>query len=115
MTKILNGKMKQLYCSIRCKRSNKERPEKLHFFKHINIKTLLVNFLSKVLFLCSKLYCMGIAGCIACLFIGIILGLIGGGGSILTVPVLVYSFFIPPAIAISYLLFFVGVTSLLSA
>ena len=35
---------------------------------------------------------MEIAGYIASLIIGISLGLIGGGGSILTVPVLVYLF-----------------------
>jgi uncharacterized membrane protein YfcA len=35
---------------------------------------------------------MDITGYIASIFIGISLGLIGGGGSILTVPVLVYLF-----------------------
>ena len=45
---------------------------------------------------------MEIAGYIASLFIGVSLGLIGGGGSILTVPVLVYLFSISPPIAISY-------------
>jgi uncharacterized membrane protein YfcA len=39
------------------------------------------------------------------------LGLIGGGGSILTVPVLVYLFAIEPVIATSYSLFIVGLTS----
>ncbi len=58
---------------------------------------------------------MEIAGYIASLFIGISLGLIGGGGSILTVPVLVYLFAISPTIAISYSLFIVGVTSLAGA
>jgi uncharacterized membrane protein YfcA len=37
-------------------------------------------------------FCMEIIGYIASLIIGISLGLIGGGGSILTVPVLVYLF-----------------------
>jgi uncharacterized protein len=55
---------------------------------------------------------MDIAGYIASLFIGISLGLIGGGGSILTVPVLVYLFALSPTIAISYSLFIVGFTSL---
>lgn len=54
-------------------------------------------------------------GYIAALFIGIALGLIGGGGSILTVPVLVYLFKIPPITATSYSLFIVGVTSLIGA
>ncbi|HEX8358375.1 MAG TPA: sulfite exporter TauE/SafE family protein, partial [Segetibacter sp.] len=42
-------------------------------------------------------------------------GLMGGGGSILTVPVLVYLFAISPTIAISYSLFIVGFTSLVGA
>ncbi len=58
---------------------------------------------------------MEIAGYIASLFIGVSLGLIGGGGSILTVPVLVYLFAISPTIAISYSLFIVGLTSLVGA
>ncbi len=51
-------------------------------------------------------------GYIAALFIGISLGLIGGGGSILTVPVLVYLFGLSPLLAVSYSLFIVGSTSL---
>jgi len=58
---------------------------------------------------------MHIAGYIASLFIGISLGLIGGGGSILTVPVLVYLFGISPVLATSYSLFIVGSTSLVGA
>ena len=58
---------------------------------------------------------MEIAGFIASLFIGISLGLIGGGGSILTLPVLVYLFAISPTIAISYSLFIVGFTSLVGS
>ncbi len=54
-------------------------------------------------------------GYVAALFIGISLGLIGGGGSILTVPVLVYLFAISPTLAISYSLFIVGFTSLVGA
>lgn len=55
---------------------------------------------------------MEIAGYIASLIIGISLGLIGGGGSILTVPVLVYLFRVSPAPAMAYSLFIVGTTSL---
>jgi uncharacterized membrane protein YfcA len=44
--------------------------------------------------------------------IGVALGLIGGGGSILTVPVLVYLFHVEPALATAYSLFIVGVTAL---
>ena len=55
---------------------------------------------------------MEITGYIASLIIGISLGLIGGGGSILTVPVLVYMFGIDPVLATAYSLFIVGTTSL---
>lgn len=58
---------------------------------------------------------MHILGYFASLFIGISLGLIGGGGSILTVPVLVYLFSISPVLSTSYSLFVVGSTSLVGA
>jgi hypothetical protein len=45
------------------------------------------------------------------ILIGILLGLTGGGGSILTVPVLVYIIHLNPIIASAYSLFIVGVTS----
>lgn len=45
---------------------------------------------------------MDIAGYLASIFIGIALGLIGGGGSILTVPVLVYLFRIDAVLATAY-------------
>jgi uncharacterized membrane protein YfcA len=45
------------------------------------------------------------------LLIGLILGLMGGGGSILTVPVLVYLLGINPVTATAYSLFIVGSTS----
>src|SRR5690606_7793971 len=54
---------------------------------------------------------MDTIGYIASIFIGISLGLIGGGGSILTVPVLVYLFRIDAAVATVYSLFIVGMTS----
>ncbi len=53
-----------------------------------------------------------IIGYVASLIIGISLGLIGGGGSILTVPVLVYLFGVNPVPATAYSLFIVGATSL---
>jgi uncharacterized membrane protein YfcA len=56
-----------------------------------------------------------ILGYIGALFIGAILGLIGGGGSILTVPVLVYLLYMNPIIATAYSLFIVGVSSLFGA
>jgi hypothetical protein len=54
---------------------------------------------------------MEIIGFIASIVIGISLGLIGGGGSILTVPVLVYLFHVDAVLATAYSLFIVGLTS----
>jgi len=53
-----------------------------------------------------------IVGYFASGLIGISLGLIGGGGSIITIPVLVYLFHIEPTLATAYSLFIVGSTSL---
>jgi uncharacterized protein len=58
---------------------------------------------------------MELIGYIASALIGISLGLIGGGGSILTVPVMVYLFGIQPLLATSYSLFIVGTTSLIGS
>ncbi len=55
---------------------------------------------------------MELIGYIAAVLIGVSLGLIGGGGSILTVPVLVYLFGIDVEKAIPYSLFIVGMTSI---
>ncbi|WP_306352669.1 sulfite exporter TauE/SafE family protein [Flavobacterium sp. '19STA2R22 D10 B1'] len=49
------------------------------------------------------------------LVVGIVLGLVGSGGSILTVPILVYMFNITPVIASAYSLFVVGSSSLIGA
>lgn len=54
---------------------------------------------------------MEILGYIASILIGISLGLIGGGGSILTVPVLVYLLKVEPVPATAYSLFIVGLTA----
>ncbi|MCE3075972.1 sulfite exporter TauE/SafE family protein [Chryseobacterium gwangjuense] len=54
---------------------------------------------------------MEIFGYIAAVLIGVSLGLIGGGGSILTVPVLVYLFRINASVATEYSLFIVGISS----
>ncbi|MFM2251063.1 MAG: hypothetical protein RLZZ358_1990 [Bacteroidota bacterium] len=56
-----------------------------------------------------------IIGFAAAVLIGISLGLIGGGGSILTVPVMVYILKIDPVLATAYSLFVVGSTSLVGA
>jgi len=58
---------------------------------------------------------MELIGYLASLMIGLSLGLIGGGGSILTVPVLVYLFGVDPVLATAYSLFIVGSTSLVGA
>jgi uncharacterized protein len=47
--------------------------------------------------------------------VGVVLGLLGGGGSILSIPILVYLFEVEPVVAQSYSLFIVGVTSLVGA
>jgi len=54
---------------------------------------------------------MEIIGYIASILIGISLGLIGSGGSILTVPVLVYLFSVDAVSATAYSLFIVGFTA----
>jgi uncharacterized membrane protein YfcA len=56
-----------------------------------------------------------IFGYVGALFIGLVLGLIGGGGSILTVPILVYALTLNPVVATAYSLFVVGATSLVGA
>ncbi|EAS18730.1 conserved hypothetical transmembrane protein [Flavobacteria bacterium BBFL7] len=56
-----------------------------------------------------------IIGYIGALLIGLVLGLIGGGGSILTVPILVYALTLNPVLATAYSLFVVGTTSLVGA
>ena len=56
-----------------------------------------------------------ILGYVGALLIGIVLGLIGGGGSILTVPILVYLMFVNPVTATAYSLFIVGVSALVGA
>jgi len=58
---------------------------------------------------------MIVLGYLGALIIGIVLGLIGGGGSILTVPIFVYLFDVNPILATAYSLFVVGVTALAGA
>jgi len=54
---------------------------------------------------------MIVLGYIGALIMGLVLGLIGGGGSILTVPILHYLFGIDAATATAYSLFVVGATA----
>jgi uncharacterized membrane protein YfcA len=56
-----------------------------------------------------------ILGYIGALLVGLTLGLLGGGGSILTVPILVYLLGTNPVLATAYSLFVVGSTSLVGA
>ena len=55
---------------------------------------------------------INIYGVIGALLIGIVLGLTGGGGSILTFPILVYVLSVNPITSTSYSLFVVGSTAL---
>jgi hypothetical protein len=58
---------------------------------------------------------MEILGYIGAIIMGLSLGLIGGGGSILTVPILVYLFSVDMVTATAYSLFLVGVTSVVGS
>ena len=58
---------------------------------------------------------MDILGYVGAVLMGVSLGFFGGGGSILTVPILVYLFNIDPVLATAYSLFIVGVTSLVGS
>ena len=56
-----------------------------------------------------------IIGYFGALVIGVVLGLVGGGGSILTVPIFVYLLYINPVMATAYSLFVVGISALVGA
>jgi uncharacterized membrane protein YfcA len=56
-----------------------------------------------------------IIGYVGAIIMGLSLGMIGGGGSILTVPILVYLFSIDAVLATAYSLFIVGLTSLIGS
>lgn len=58
---------------------------------------------------------MELVGFVAAVIIGFTMGLIGGGGSILTVPVMVYFLGVEPVLATAYSLFIVGLTSLIGS
>jgi len=58
---------------------------------------------------------MEVFGYIASVIIGFVLGLLGGGGSILSIPILVYLFHVDAVTASAYSLFIVGATSLAGA
>ncbi len=54
---------------------------------------------------------MEIIGYVAAVIMGVTLGVIGGGGSILTVPILVYLMGVAPSTATGYSLLIVGSTA----
>jgi uncharacterized protein len=56
-----------------------------------------------------------LAGYIGALIVGAVLGVLGGGGSILTIPLLVYVLRLPPVDATGYSMFIVGVAALAGA
>jgi uncharacterized membrane protein YfcA len=58
---------------------------------------------------------MELIGYLGAILMGLSLGLIGGGGSILTVPILVYLFKIDAVLATAYSLFIVGLVSLIGS
>ena len=58
---------------------------------------------------------MAVLGFLSATIIGLVLGALGGGGSILTVPVLVYIMGVPTVEATAYSLFVVGVTAAVGA
>lgn len=58
---------------------------------------------------------MELLGYFLSIVMGLTLGLLGGGGSILTVPILVYVMRIDPVLATAYSLFVVGLTALIGA
>lgn len=58
---------------------------------------------------------MELLGYFGAVLMGLSLGLIGGGGSVLTVPIMVYLFRVEPVLATAYSLFCVGLTSLAGA
>lgn len=53
-----------------------------------------------------------IIGYILALFVGVVLGVLGSGGSILSVPIFVYIMNVSPVLATAYSLFVVGITAL---
>lgn len=56
-----------------------------------------------------------VLGYLATMIMGVTLGLLGGGGSILTVPILVYLFGLPAVEATAYSLFIVGLAALIGS
>lgn len=96
--------------------SKQSKRETICVYKHPYVTKVAVH-LSKQFHFCTQKekITMEIIGYTASVLIGISLGLIGGGGSILTVPVLVYLFGIDAVLATEYSLFIVGVSSVVGS
>ncbi len=62
-----------------------------------------------------EIHILTVLGYFGAILVGLFLGLIGGGGSILTVPILVYLFGISPLLATSYSLFIVALSSIIGS
>lgn len=73
------------------------------------------NRLTKTIHSTLPLQRMETLGFFLAALVGVTLGVIGGGGSILTLPILVYVMGVDPVLATSYSLFVVGTTSLVGA
>lgn len=56
---------------------------------------------------------IAILGYIGAILTGLVLGLLGGGGAAVSIPILVYAFNVPPSLATGYSLLIVGFTALL--
>jgi uncharacterized membrane protein YfcA len=56
-----------------------------------------------------------IAGFILAVLVGLSMGLMGSGGSILTLPIFVYIFHIEPQYALDYSLFSIGILALVGS
>ncbi len=71
-----------------------------------------ISFVTRSFALMSGQELFGYASAIV---VGLVIGLAGGGGSILTVPIFIYVFHIPTVLATTYSLFVVGSTSLVGS
>lgn len=78
--------------------------------------TFVTKLLNQIIVLCNIiLMIVELIGYLITVVVGITLGLIGGGGSIFTIPVLVYLFRIPALEATSYSHFVVGITAMVAS
>jgi uncharacterized protein len=69
--------------------------------------------LSGILYIRCIMSTIAILGYLGAIFTGLVLGLLGGGGAAVSIPLLVYAFQVPPSTATGYSLLIVGFTALL--